>query len=85
MYGKEVKEFLEKNQEFAKYYSNVHTTLICDGIKLKDTDEYGYNSLIKDGKLQRKTREELLLDATQTHEDFLKARGEFFQESSKAR
>ena len=85
MYGKEVKEFLEQNQKFQKYYSNVHTTLICDGINLKDTDEYGYDSLIKDGKLQRKTWEELLFDSTQAHEDFLKARDEFFQESSKAR
>ena len=82
MYITDMEKFLEENQEFAETYSRVHATLVCDKISLEDHDKYGYDNLINNGKLQRKTWEELLLGATHAHDDFLLARDEFFQRSS---
>ena len=74
--------FLDENYEYAKFFSEPHATLICDGVNLKGTSRRSFNSLIKDGILTHKTWKDLLPGTKQAHEDFLKVRDAILRESS---
>lgn len=82
IYVEKMNQFRDNNPTIAKALPELHVTLVCDGIHLEGTEKRAYESLIKDGILQRKTWEELLNDTKQTHEDFLKAKNKMLKISS---
>ena len=80
-YIESVRKFFAKNKEYAKFFSGVHATLICDDINLKGVIKHAYESLLKDGDLRHITWKDLLLITKQEHEAFLNARNATLQES----
>ena len=75
---------LNENREYRKFFSGVHATLICDGLKLDDIVQDSYDRLVEQSTLQRKTWKDMLFETKQAHEDFLNARNEIFRESAEA-
>lgn len=71
-YIESIQKFMAKNPNFQLDFPEVHSTLVCDDLRLNPVPRRAYKSLVDDGLLEKKTWEELLRDTKKVHEAFLK-------------
>lgn len=70
-YYDRLNEYLNANPSFKEQFPKAHVTLICDGLRLDRTHERAYQNLERDGNLQKKTWDEILIDTETVNKDFL--------------